>query len=181
MAKALEDSSKLLPRVLPRYLTCSKTLAGQSMGLKPGEVFDPSKKFKTVKVGKFGKSGFQIAKYFIPYVGQQALRVDLVGLGGRAIEVGPGTAGREFVEGMLESANVFDPRIGNGEKIARGMNAILLGYGLTHGAIKAYETGNRGVAAFELTKKLNVNMVEAYKLLKSSEEQRPNTSNSKRS
>ena len=110
------------------------------------------------------------ASYFIPYLGQAHLLADAGAMGGRAVEVGPTEAAREFLNGAWESVRFWDPNIPAEQRFFRGMNALMLGLGATHGSIQAYKGGNRALLANELSGKLKISRIEAYDLIKRSEQ-----------
>jgi hypothetical protein len=144
-------------------------VAGQAMGLDPGQVFTIPE-IQESGLTKFGKKGFELGKYFIPGVGQVALGSDLTAIGGRATEVGLGQASAEAWKGVVDSVNVFEPGLDWGERFGRALNAGFLAYGISKGAAKAYRGGEVLLAAKELSKRGGMTIPQAIKTLKGLEQ-----------
>lgn len=143
-------------------------VAGQAMGFEPGQVFTIPEIQDNI-VGRLGKAAFHGGKYFIPVAGQVALGSDAAFLTGRIKDVGVRKAAGEAWEGIVQSANLFDPNLTWDQRLERGLTAGLLALGLTHGAVKAYRGGQRGRAAMQLAKSQGISQVAALKRIMAAE------------
>lgn len=157
---ALPAAFQLFPKVL-------QEAAGQLIGRPRGStITDPD--IQNDPIGQIGSAVFPIASYFTP-AAPVKIGSDVLAVTQRSREVGPVRAGREFVQGMLQSANVLEPDLPIGERVGRGLNLLLMGLGATHGGVRAYRAGQKLGTVFELSSRLGVSKTEAWALLKSAE------------
>jgi hypothetical protein len=153
-------------RIAPATL---QDTAAKAMGFHEGEVLDMPE-VQDDPVGKIGSTVYQAAKYSIPGAAPFVVGSDVAGMIGHAADVGPIRAFSDTVNGILQSAYFWDPSIDGYEKAGRFMNALMLGYGIKHGYTKAGEIIDRASVVNELSKKLNVSLLAANKLLLDAED-----------
>lgn len=105
-------------------------------------------------------------RFFVPGLSQLSILEEGSLLLDSMNEIGIGSTTAEFIKGTLESVNIFDPAIGPAQRVARGVNAVLMALGVGAGARATWARGSKFGAAQHLAKKLQISEREAlHKLL----------------
>lgn len=152
-----------LPSKLVKNVT--RGIAEKHKNLSRQEIDELVRQAGDSREAKVGDTVFNFAKYLVPGLNTAAGVEDAGALVARSQEVGPLQAGGEMLEGILRGANVFEPGIDPAERVARGLNALLLGLGVTAGARKAFTRGQDALVVKELARKTGKSEAEVRSTL----------------